>query len=104
MKSKKLEKFQSDWNEISKIKIFEVEVINRITNNHDYVCFDVELHGRTFVAYHVPFNKKETKSKKVANCKHVCDIDFSIDKNLEALFDVCISALISSSCSYFELI
>ena len=102
MKSKKLEKFQSDWNEISKIKIFEVEVINRITNDNDYVCFNIELHGKTFVAYHVPFNEKETKSKKVANCKYVCDIDFSIDANLQALYDVCIDALIS--CDYFELI
>lgn len=102
MKSKKLEKFQSDWNKILKMKIFEVEVINKITNGHDYVCFDIELQGQTFVAYHVPFNEKETKSKKVANCKHVCNIDFSVDANLEALYDVCIDALIS--CDYFELI
>lgn len=102
MKSKKLEKFQSDWNKISKMKIFEVEVIDQRTSEHEYICFDIELQGQTFVAYHVPFNEKETKSKKVANCKHVCDIDFSVYENLEALYDVCISALIS--CDYFELI
>lgn len=71
---------------------FLVEVIDQRTSEHEYICFNIELHNQTFVAYHVPFNEKETKSKKVASCKYVCDVDFSIDANLEALYDVCISA------------
>lgn len=100
MKSKKLIKFQNDWNNVTKLRMFEIEVINQ-NNEQDYIIFDIELHGCTFVAYHVGLTEKQEKSKKVACQKWVCDVDFSIDENLQALYDVCIGAIISST--YFKL-
>jgi hypothetical protein len=96
MKSKKLEKFQNDWNAIELIKCFEFEVINKQTSERDWICFDIELKGSTFYATHISLNKKQAKSKKISFVKHVCDIDFSIDMNLNELLDTCLCALLDS--------
>jgi hypothetical protein len=102
MKSKKQVLFEQNWSEITKLKMFEIEVINKQTNDRDWIIFDIELHGQTFYAYHVALNSKQDKSKKVAFVKHVCDVDFSIDSNLEVLFDSCICAILNSE--YYNLI
>jgi len=102
MKSKKLVKFQNDWDNVTKFKMVELQVIDKRTNERDWIIFDIELHGRTFVAYHVALNDRDDKSKKVACKRFVCDIDFSIDENLEALYDGCICAILDSE--YYSLI
>ena len=102
MKSKKQVNFEQSWNEITKIKMFEIQVIDKRTNERDWIIFDIELHGITFYAYHETLTAKQTKSKKIAFVKHVCDVDFSIDSNLEALYDNCICELLDSE--YYTLI
>ena len=96
MKSKKQVNFEQNWNEITKIKCFELQVVDKRTSERDYIIFNIDLHGITFYAYHVGLTAKQEKSKKVAYVKHVCNIDFSIDSNLQALFDNCIYAILQS--------
>ena len=102
MKSKKQVNFEQSWNEITKIKIFELQVIDKRTNERYYITFDIELQGITFYAYHSALSKKQAKSKKIAFVKHVCDVDFSVDSNLQSLYDNCICAIIDSE--YYTLI
>ena len=102
MKSKKQTKFEKSWNEVTKLKMFEVEVINKQTSERDWIIFDIKLKGITFYAYHEPLSKKQSKSKKIAFLKQVCDLDFSIDANLDSLFDGCLCAILDSE--YYSLI
>ena len=102
MKSKKQVNFEKIWNEITLLKCFEIQVLDKRTNERDYILFDIELHGITFYAYHSSLSKKQDKSKKIAFIKHLCDIDFSIDSNLEELFNSCICAILDSD--YYTLI
>jgi len=102
MKSKKQVNFEQSWNETTKIRIFELQVIDVRKNERDCIIFDIELRGITFFASHAALNKKQAKSKKIAFVKHVCDIDFSIDSNLQSLYDNCICAIIDSE--YYTLI
>ena len=95
MESKKLVKFQNDWNNVNKFSMFEIEVINKQTSEQDWIIFNIELHGSTFYAYHVGLTEKQNKSKKVAFVKQVCDIDFSVDENLQSLYYNCIDAIIN---------
>lgn len=96
MKSKKQLRFEKEWNEITLLKMFEIEVFNSRTNENEYLTFNIELHGITFYAYHVPLTKQQEKSKKIAYVKHVCDIDFSIDSNLQELWLNCDDAIFNS--------
>lgn len=96
MKSKKQLRFEKEWNEITLLKMFEIEVLNKSTNETDWIVFDIELHGITFYASHVSLTKQQEKSKKIAYVKHVCDIDFSIDKNLESLYEACVCDIMDS--------
>ena len=102
MKSKKQVNFEKSWNEITLLKMLEIQVLDKRTNERDYIIFDIELHGVTFYAYHIALNDKQAKSKKIAFVKHVCDIDSSIDSNLESLLDGCICAILQSE--YYSLI
>lgn len=97
----KLAEFKNQWNNISLAKCFEMAVINKKTNESDYVTFDVSIGGRSFIAHHEPLNTKQSKSKKVAFVKQVIDLDFGIDSNLQELYEHCVNAICESE--YFDL-
>jgi hypothetical protein len=98
---KKLAQFIAEWESITKMKLFEIEVIDKRTNETDYIIFDIFINGRSFIAQHESLSTKQEKSKKIAFCKVVIDLDFSLDQNLQELYSECQEAIIDSE--FFEL-
>ena len=87
---------KEEFNQITLMRLFEIPVINKETNEEDYIIFDIELHKNTLVAQHVALTKKEEKSKKIAYKKVVLDSCFSLDEHLQELYDICIDAILYS--------
>jgi len=98
---KTIKQFIQEWDEITLTKVFEVPVIDKRTNEPDYIIFHVEIRGRSFMAEHESLNSKQSKSKKIAFVSIPIDKDFSIQSHLEDLYTECIQAIIDSE--YFEL-
>jgi len=101
MKSKKLIQFKNDFDAIDKMRIFEIEVINRATQEQDFIIFDIEVEGTKLIAQHVALTKKQENSKKIAFVSVRIDPDFSMDQNLEELYSACIDAILGSD--FYEL-
>lgn len=92
----KKSEFISEWNQITLMKIFEVPVTDRRTGESDYIIFDISIRGRSFVAHHEPLSAKQARSKKISFVRVPIDFDFSIDSNLQYLYEECINAIINS--------
>ena len=93
---------QQTWDEISLLKLFEIEVLNKNTGKNEYIIFDIELIKNKLIAFHEPTTKKEAKSRNIATVQIKIDHDFSIDENLQRLFEGCQTKIIESE--FFELI
>lgn len=72
------------------LPIFEIEVIDNRTKETDIIIFDVFVKNSFFIARYVGL----TARAKI-------DPDFSIDENLQELYDACIYAIIKSD--FYEL-
>jgi hypothetical protein len=92
---------QQQFNEITLIKIFEIEVINKRTNETDYIIFNIGIDENSLIAQHESLNKAQSESNKIAFVSIDLDEWLTIDEHLEALYDECTSAIIHSE--YFEL-
>ena len=85
-----------DWEKLEKIKLFEIEVIDKRTNEKDYILFDISLEGDMFIAKHVSLTKDQERSEKVSFVSVDIDWDFSLDENLQYLYEACINAIVVS--------
>lgn len=88
--------FLKDWNSINNLKLFEFEVLNLITDEIDYLVFDIEISGSYFTSTHVALNVKQDKSNKVATTKTKIDFNFSLDVNLQSHYEDCLNDIINS--------
>ena len=84
-----------EWEKCNKIKIFEFEVFNRITKEKEWVIFDIELDTETgrFKASHEALNQAEKDSGYIAYVATDIDPDFSLDENLQELYNACTDAI-----------
>ena len=83
----------NDWEKLEKIKAFEIEVIDNRTNEKDYILFNISLECDMFIAKHVALTKDQERSEKVSFVYIDIDWDFSLDENLQDLYDQCINAI-----------
>tara|TARA_R110000868_G_scaffold96843_4_gene266314 strand:- start:93 stop:398 length:306 start_codon:yes stop_codon:yes gene_type:complete len=97
-----LKDLKKQWQEVTKMPLFEIEVKRKDTGETDYIIFDISLQKNTFVAQHEALTEKQERSKKIAYVKQVLDPFYSLDENLTELYNECITALIDSE--FFELV
>jgi len=97
-----LENFKNDFDNITLMKVFELEVMNKETKDLDYILFDISIKDSCLVALHEPLTIAEIKSDKIAFKSVEIDLDFSMNKNLENLYDACINAILNSD--FYEYI
>jgi hypothetical protein len=81
--------------------IFEIAVIDKRTNEREYIVFDIFLTQRSLVAQHEATTTKEANSKKIAFCKVRALKYFTLDANLQELWAACIDKINESE--FFEL-
>ena len=87
---------KQQFNEITKMKFFEIEVINNRTNEIDYIIFDIDVIGNQFVVKHVALTKEQEQSNIIPRIVMDIDEDFSLDTNLQELFVICNQSIIDS--------
>jgi hypothetical protein len=94
---------KAEWEGVTLEKIFEIPVIDLRSGEEDWVVFDIGLHVNSYkkndgklYAQHVALNQQQAESKYVAYCEIDIDLDFSLDMHLQALNEVCTSAIIES--------
>lgn len=83
------------------LPMFEIEVIDKRTNEIDYIIFDISIRENKFIAQHVALNEAQQQSNKIAYCSINIDIFLSLDENLQELYDECIEAINNST--FYEL-
>lgn len=91
-----LENFKNDFDNITLMKIFEIEVLNIETQDFDYILFDISIKDNCLIAQHEPLTIEEIKSDKIAFKSVEIDLDTTLDKNLENLYDACTTAILNS--------
>ena len=92
---------EMQFNDLNKIKCFEIPVFDKRTEENTYIVFDISINEGKFIAQHEATTKEEQESNKIAFCSTDIDIDFSLDENLQGLYDECIEKVVSSD--FFEL-
>lgn len=78
------------------IPMFEIEVIDKRTNETDYIVCSVFFRGNSLVAQRDALTDKEERSKKIANDRIEVDTDLSLAENLQALHEQVINSILES--------
>jgi hypothetical protein len=78
------------------INCFEIEVVTKITSKKEFIIFNVCILKNSFVATFEPLTIKQDKSKNIAFVKQKIDTFFSLDENLQSLYELCINQILVS--------
>ena len=96
-----ISRMTQEFNNISLMKIFEIEVIDNRTEEVEYVIFNLSIHGNVLVAQHEAMNEAEAQSPNIS-FQSVCLADgFTLDEYLTAIYDDCLEAI--SNSEFFTL-
>lgn len=94
------------FNEIDKIKVFEFEVIDKRTNETEYLIFDIETNNNNeeplFIVSHEALNQEEEQSNKIPRFVLNIDNEVSLDKHLQQLYEDSTNEILWSD--WYELI
>ena len=88
-----MQTIKNQWAQVESLKLFEIEVANKETKEQGWIIFDVDIQGEYFFEQHEALNTEQEKSTKIAFCKVKIDSDFSLDMNLQELYNECIEAI-----------
>lgn len=92
---KKMRDLNREFHEMSRLSIFEIEVVDAKTQELTHIVFDINLDvdNQTLIARHEPLTQEQVESKKIAFVEVEIDLFFSLDENLQGLFEKCIEAI-----------
>ena len=90
------------FNEIQKIKIFEIEVKNIISEENEFLTFEIYIDDKNLYCHSEPMTEAEEKSDKIKIISVELDDNFDIDAHLQDLYSNCIEEIINSD--FYELI
>lgn len=92
---------KKEFDEITLMKCFEIEVFDKRIKENDYVLFDITIDGNQLKASHIGLTTEEEQSKFIAFKTIDLDDCFSLDLQLQALYEKCSEAIINSD--FFQL-
>jgi hypothetical protein len=81
--------------------LFEIAVIDKRTNEEDWITFDVEITETHVKATHVALSEEEERSEKIAFKAIEIQEDWNLEAHLSDLLDECQTAIIDSE--FFRL-
>jgi hypothetical protein len=87
---------KEQFDSITLLKIFEIEVTRKDTGETDYVVFDISIDDIKLIAQHEATTQDELDSNKIAFCSIELDEEFSLDMNLQVLYSECVQKIIDS--------
>ena len=85
-----------EFNNITLIKCFEIEVIDMRTNETEYILCDISIQDDKLIAQRIALNEEEENSPKIAFTSWDLDDTFSLDENLQTLHELCVNEIIDS--------
>jgi hypothetical protein len=91
------EQFES----LTTLPMFEIETIDKRTKEQEYIIFNISIQNNKFRAEHIALNEAQEQSNKIPFCSVNVDSFFSLDENLQDLYDECINAITEST--FYEL-
>ena len=87
---------KEQWNKVKLLHIFEIAIIDKRNGEPDFIIFNIKISEDTFKAEHIPLTQIEEDSEYVAFKSINIDTDFSLDRNLEELYQECIQGILDS--------
>ena len=90
------------FNDIQKIRFFEIEVKNLITEENEFLTFEIYIDDKNLYCHSEPMTEAEEKSDKIKIILVELDDHFDIDAHLQDLYSNCIEEIINSD--FYELI
>ena len=90
------------FNEIQKIKIFEIEVKNLLTEENEFLTFEIYIDEKNLYCHSVPMTEEEEKSDKIKIISVELDEPFDIYAHLQDLYSNCIEEIINSD--FYDII
>jgi len=91
-----MEDLTKEFNECTKIMVFEIEVQNIRTQEKDYVLFDLEIRDSEIIATHEALTTEEQEGNLIAFKSIQLDEALSLDEHLQELHEECINAILES--------
>jgi hypothetical protein len=98
---KTIQTLKTEFEAITLMRLFEVEVIDQRTKETDYIIFDIAIKGDTLQAQHEALNKEEEESPKIAFKSVDLDDCFSLVEHLQNLYSECVEAICNGE--FYEL-
>jgi hypothetical protein len=89
------------FDNLNKLPLFEIPVIDKRTQDDEYIIFNISIQDNKFRAEHIALNRKQENSDKIAFCSVNLDSFLTLDQNLQDLYNECINAIINST--FYEL-
>ena len=90
------------FNEIEKFRIFEIQVKNLLTEENEFLTFEIYIDEINLYCHSEPMTEAEEKSDKIKIISVELDDTFDIDEHLQDLYSNCIEEIINSD--FYELI
>lgn len=97
-------KIKKEFENLDRMKIFEIGVIDKRTNKNEYIIFHISIEGNKFIATHEATTHAEEKSNKIAYVSTIIEA-FSfieLDEYLQNIYEECINKI--SKSDFFTLI
>jgi len=83
-----LEEIKKQFDDITKMKIFEMEIVHTQTKEKDYVIFNLEYNDTHLIA--------TSNNDDIKDCSVEWDTNFDIDAHLGYLSEECSNAIMNS--------
>lgn len=83
------------------LPIFEIAVVDKRTQEQEYIIFNISLEDSKFIAQHIALKQEQEDSNKIAFCSVSASNWLTLDENLEDLYSECIQSIIDST--FYEL-
>ena len=97
-----IKELKQEFSEITLMRLFEIEVTDKRTKETDYIIFDITIEDDKLLAHHVSLTIEEENSKFIAYKEVDLDDCFSLDENLQYLYEECTTAILDSD--FYNLI
>lgn len=92
---------QEQFKTMKALPMFEIAVVDKRTQEQEYIIFNISLENSKFIAQHIALNQEQENSNKIAFCSVTASNWLTLDENLEELFCECIEAINEST--FYEL-
>lgn len=87
---------KDQFNKSKGLPLYEIEVTNLISNEDDFIIFDITAYKNYFKVTHQPLTEEQENSRKIASFFMPIDNEVSLEEHLNELYQKCCEEITSS--------